>query len=135
MALLLDTGVLYALADADDSWHRRCRNYLARVRETLLVPVTVIPEVAYLLRERLGERAEQVFVAALARGELDVQGVTVADFDRCVALLQKYPEIGLVDASVVAIAERLRLRSIATTDRRHFAPIRPRHVGAFELVP
>jgi uncharacterized protein len=36
---------------------------------------------------------------------------------------------------VVAIAERLRLASIATTDRRHFAAIRPRHREAFELRP
>jgi hypothetical protein len=35
----------------------------------------------------------------------------------------------------MAIAERLRLASIATTDRRHFAPIHPRHRDRFELVP
>ena len=33
------------------------------------------------------------------------------------------------------IAERLRLTTIATTDRRHFSTIRPTHVEAFELLP
>lgn len=42
-----------------------------------------------------------------------------------------YSSTGFVDASVVAIAERLRHGTIATTDRRHFTAIRPRHVGAF----
>jgi predicted nucleic acid-binding protein len=49
--------------------------------------------------------------------------------------MDRYPDIGFVDASVVAIAERLRLRTIATTDRRHFGKIQPSHVKAFELVP
>jgi uncharacterized protein len=35
----------------------------------------------------------------------------------------------------VAIAERLRLTAIATTDRRHFSGIRPRHRASFTLVP
>lgn len=135
MPLLLDTGILFALADADDAWHVRTRDYVTRAHETLLVPVTVLPEVTYLLRDRLGVRAEQRLVAALAQGELTVQDLTRADLERCETLLQKYPDMGLVDASVVAIAERLRLKAIATTDRRHFGPVRPRHVTAFDLVP
>ncbi len=135
MPLLVDTGVLYALADADDDWHGRCRDYVARSREALIVPVTVLPEVAYLLRDRLGPREERTFVGALAHDPLRVEATTRADFERCVTLLEKYPQIGFVDASVVAIAERLRVRTIATTDRWHFGPIRPRHVPAFELVP
>jgi predicted nucleic acid-binding protein len=39
------------------------------------------------------------------------------------------------DASIVAMAERLKVRRIATTDRRDFARVRPRHVDALELVP
>lgn len=49
--------------------------------------------------------------------------------------LEQYPDIGLVDASIVAIAERFRMKAIATTDRRHFGPIRPRHVKALTLLP
>jgi hypothetical protein len=135
MPLLVDTGVLYALADADDAWHERSKAYFLKSRHLLLAPVTVLPEVAYLLRLRLGARAEAVFARSLADGELAVQDVTADDFKRCVSLLNTYPDIGLVDASVVAIAERLRVTVIATTDRRHFAPVRPRHIRAFELVP
>lgn len=135
MPLLVDTGVLYALADADDAWHVRVRELLKESRELLLAPVTILPEVAYLLRERLGGRAERAFASSLADGELTVQDVTLADLKRVAGLLEDYPEIGFVDASVVAVAERLKLRAIATTDRRHFGPIRPRHVPAFELLP
>ena len=43
--------------------------------------------------------------------------------------------LGGSDASVIAIAERRSITTILTTDRRHFAAVRPRHVGAFELLP
>jgi uncharacterized protein len=43
--------------------------------------------------------------------------------------------LGLVDASVITIAERLRIGTIATLNRRDFTVVRPRHVEAFELVP
>ena len=41
----------------------------------------------------------------------------------------------LVEASVIAIAERLEQDTIATLDRRHFSVVRPLHVDAFTLVP
>jgi len=133
--LLLDTGVLYALADADDAWHDRCRRLIERRREALLAPASVLPEVAYLLRERLGNTAERAFAASLAAGSLAIEDLKRSDYERALALLDDYPAIGFVDASVVAVAERLKLGAIATTDRRHFGAIRPRHMPAFELLP
>jgi len=50
-------------------------------------------------------------------------------------LTSTYETLGFVDASVVAIAERLQLHTIATTDRRDFGIVRPAHVGRFTLVP
>jgi predicted nucleic acid-binding protein len=135
MPLLLDTGVIYALADTDDAWHRRVLNYLQRVREVLMAPITVVPEVAYLLRARLGPDAECKFVDSLAKGEIVVEALSGADLQRSVVLMQAYKSIGFVDASVVAVAERLRLREIATVDRRHFSQIQPKHIPAFRLVP
>ena len=135
MPLLLDTGLLSALADRDDAWHVRARGLVKKTRETLLVPVTVLAEVCYLLRERLGSAAEAAFVRSAARGELAVESLLDADLVRAEVLMHEYGEIGFVDASIVAIAERLTLHTVATTDRRHFAAIRPRHIPAFVLVP
>ena len=135
MPLLLDTGIVYALADRKDGWHRRARDLVNASREALLVPVTVVPEVCYLMRERLGAAVERRFVASLAAEELALEDLAAGDLKRCAALLEQYPQIGFVDASLVAVAERLRLRKIATTDRRHFGTIQPKHVPAFELVP
>jgi predicted nucleic acid-binding protein len=135
MPVLLDTGVLYALADRDDAWHGRAVDYVGSVREPLLTTVTAIPEAVYLIRDRLGRAAEQRLIRSIADRELHVENLTDADWTRSAELMRAYPDIGFVDASVIAVAERLRLASIATTDRRHFAAIRPRHREAFELRP
>lgn len=135
MPVLLDTGIIYALADRDDDWHDRSVAYVRGLRELMLAPVTVVPEATYLIRDRLGRRAEQSLIRSIADRELEVEALSDGDWVRTAELMGKYPDIGFVDASIVAIAERLHLSSIATTDRRHFAPIKPRHCPSFELKP
>ena len=135
MAILVDTGILYALADADDRWHQAANAWLEDVSELLIVSVTALPEVADLLHTRLGAAAELAFVQSLAGGELEVEDLRRADLVRSAEVMRRYPEIGLVDASIVAMAERLKIETIATTDRRHFESIRPKHTKSFTLVP
>ena len=135
MPVVVDTGILYAAADARDAWHLRVRTWLESTSEPLLVPVTVLPEVTSLLATRLGPEAERSFVASVAAGELGLEPVVKADVDRCRTLLDEDPQLGFVDASILAVMERLRVRVLATTDRRHFAHVRPRHVRALDLLP
>lgn len=134
MTVLVDTGILYAAADADDAWHERAAGWLVDARSPLLVPVTVIPEVCYLVQTRLGSSAELLFVRSLQE-DLLVEALTDGDLERCAKVLERNPEIGFVDASLVAMAERLDIRHVATTDRRHLSMVRPSHVDAFELLP
>lgn len=135
MPLLLDTGIIYAMADEDDAWHERVVRYLRTNTDVLMTPVTVVPEAAYLLRARLGARIEREFIVSLAAREIAVEPLSNADLVRAAAVMNERPDVGFVDASVVAVAERLRLDRIATTDRRHFSTIVPRHRPAFDLVP
>lgn len=135
MPLLLDTGVLYALADADDAWHIPMRDFLASQQQALFVPATVIPEAAYLIRTRLGPHVEQRFAQSLAAKEILVENLQHSDLVRCAELLECYEFLGFVDASIVAVAERMKLRSLVTTDRRDFNRVRPRHVQVFNLLP
>jgi predicted nucleic acid-binding protein len=135
MATLVDTGVLYALADTDDAWHGRAVEWLDGQVDVLAVPVSVIAEVCYLLHARLGTRTERLFVESLARGELAVEALERRDLARAAAVLAKRPELGFVDASIVALAERLGIRRLATTDRRHFAAVRLEGGARLDLVP
>ena len=41
----------------------------------------------------------------------------------------------MVDASVIACAERIGVAEVATVDRNHFGTVRPAHVPSFTLLP
>jgi len=97
----------------------------------------VLVEVCYLLNYRVGPHAEQRFVAAVASGVLPVEELAPGDYARAASLMAAYSDtpLGFVDASIVAMAERMGVTRILTTDRKHFSLVRPSHIPAFELVP
>lgn len=135
--LLVDAGPLYAAAATRDQHHRRCVELLSSADRPLLVPALVVTEVSYLLSDQIGPHAELAFARAVAGGELVVEPVLDPEWERIAELTEQYLDLplGVVDASVVALAERHELDTIATLDRRHFATVKPRHVAGFTLVP
>jgi len=137
VAVLVDTGPLYAEADGDDEHHAACRETLAAASGSLVVPDLVVAEAAYMIATRLGAKAEVRLLGALAGGELIVEHVTAADWVRIAELVARYRDLplGTVDASVVALAERLAISTLITLDRRHFGVVRPAHIDAFTLLP
>jgi len=137
VTIVADTGPLYALVDASDAWHKRVVEWWRKNREPVVVPVCVLPEVCYLLHTRISQRAESAFVRSVADGEFVIESLEAEDVARADTLIRKYAdlELGFVDATVIATAERLDAIEVVTTDRRHFSAVRPRHVGAFRLSP
>jgi uncharacterized protein len=135
--LLIDAGPLYAAAATCDKHHRRSVELLSSAARPLLVPALVVTEVSYLLSDRIGPHAELAFARAIAAGELVVEPVLDSEWERIAELAEQYLDLplGIVDASVVALAERHELDTIATLDHRHFATVKPRHVASFTLVP
>lgn len=137
MAAIIDTSVLYALVDAADSAHHRSVAALEREVEAVIVPQATMPEVCYLIGSRLDARREADFVRHLATSDWRLEPLTAADLPRVATLMREYTDapIGFVDASVVAIAERMGVRRVYTLDQRHFGMIRPAHLERFELMP
>lgn len=134
-ATVVDTGPLVALLNRNDSHHRRCVELFASLTVTPLVPTTVIVEVCWLLEEQPDVEAE--FLDAVADGAFTLVSIMTADLARMAELVRQYADfpLGAVDASVVAVAERLDLHEVVTLDRRHFSVVRPRHIPAFTLLP
>ncbi len=137
MALLLDTGVLLSAADADEPRHQTCADLLREHRGQLLVPAPVVPEAAWLIESRLGPTAEARFLRLITSGTLQVIDLAVPDYARCVELIEQYADLGLglVDASIVTVAESRGITTLATLNSRDFTVVRPRHAKAFVLVP
>jgi hypothetical protein len=137
MAALVDTGILLALANRRDANHQAAVALLSSLREALLVPSPVLTEAAYLVNWVMEGEAEAALLVSLGRGEMQLEEITREDCSRAAELLRTYAEakIGFVDASLVAVAERLKIRRVLTVDRRHFGIIRPRHCSNFEIRP
>jgi len=135
MALILDTGVVYAAFDRDDEHHLAARGLLDAAEEILVLPSPTLCELDYLLRTRIGPGACLSLIDDVRSGAFVVEDLTFEDYDRARELMDRYDEVGFVDASILAIVERCREGKLATTDRRHFSMMRPRHVEALELLP
>ncbi len=135
MLAVADTGPLYAVADADDADHERSLEVFRRAELRPIFPALVVAEVTYLIGSRLGAAAEAKFLRGL--GEFDVDCPTSEDWLRIAKLVERYADfpLGGVDASVVALAERLDTEVLITLDRRHFGAVKPRHRAAFRLLP
>ena len=137
MALVADSGGIYGLYDRRDSAHRGLRAAVESEREEIVLPSVILGELDYLLRIRLGARALIQVLSDLEAGAFTIENMTPADFRRCAVLLEKYAnlDLGLCDAAVVAVAERLRTDRILTVGERDFRAIRSVRGKAFRLLP
>lgn len=135
--IIVDTGPLVAVANDRDKWHAACVACLGSARGPLLVPSPVMTEVCYMLSTRRGPQLEAAFLEDISEGVLELAELTTSDIRRMAELVRKYASLplGVADASVVALAERMNISTIATIDRRDFSIVRPRHIGAFTIVP
>lgn len=137
MAIILDTGPLLAALDAADPDHSACAQLLVEAEEDLIAPALVLAELDYWCHERLSGSAWLAFLDDLLGGVYRVEHPTAGDLQRCHALQTQYEDLrlGVVDASVLALTERLGEPKLATLDRRHFGVMRPSHVDALHLLP
>ena len=137
MILVADTGALYALYDAGDEHHLRVRSVLEKHQGPIVVPVAILAEVDYLLREWLGVDAELDFLDSLEAGAFQLEPFTPSDLQRCRELVAKYRDLklGIADASVIATAERLGTNQILTVDERDFRAVTSKKGKAFTLLP
>jgi predicted nucleic acid-binding protein len=135
MLAVVDTGPLYAVADADDADHEACLDVLRTAEVKWLIPALVVAETTYLIGSRLGPRAESKFLSTLTR--LEIEAPLPEEWSRIAELVERYAKlkIGGTDASVVALAERLETNLVITLDRRHFSVIRPKNGKALRLLP
>jgi predicted nucleic acid-binding protein len=134
---LLDAGPIYASIDVRDRHHAACAELVQTHPGPLIIPQLVIAEVAHFISTRLDARAEVRFIADLSNGGYLVEPVLPPDWVRIAELVWQYRDLalGIVDASIVATAERLGIVEVATLDRRHFSAVRPAHAMAFDLLP
>lgn len=135
--IVLDTSFLLALLDEDDAGHRTASSWYALENSPLTTTPLVLAELDYLLHARATPAAWGAFHDEIRAGGLGVewwpglekQAADVADRHAKIGL-------GLVDASLVALAGALETNRIASFDERHFRAVEPLNGGdSFVLLP
>ena len=123
--IVADTGALIALFDRSDRHHDDCRLLYEENPDAWVLPWAILPEVDYLTATHLGPRAQDLWLADLAAGSFNVEWGRPEDLTAAERLCRRHKDlrIGLVDAVVIAVAERLRAAAIATLDLKHFGAV------------
>jgi predicted nucleic acid-binding protein len=105
----------------------------------VIVPGLVLAEVDYFLRENRAAMRKLVAEVFDPATRYEYELPLPSDIVRALELDARFAKLnlGLVDGTVAAIAERRHVYRVLTTDRRDFAAIRvgPRLTRALELLP
>jgi len=135
--IVVDTSIIVAYMNAADDFHAAVAGWLDGADEDLATTPLIIAEVDYLVGARGGPTARRALYRDLAAGAYLVEWWPGA-MASVVKIAGRYADtgLGLADASLVALAERIGTIEIATLDERHFRAVRPLAGGkAFRLLP
>ena len=135
--ILVDTGPLVALFDPADGSHGRCVETLAAIEEPIATTIPVLTEAFHLLGP--ADVGAQRLMDFVTDGGLRILHLDDPTLRRAFELMVQYADapMDLADASLVALAERLDLRTVFTIDRTDFAVYRIRRghrYAAFRVI-
>lgn len=133
--LIADTSGVIALLDRDDKHHQSAVEAIKK--HTVYVPVTILPEVDYLATKYLGERVARTFLEDINQQKFSLLPLDLVDLTKATKIMARYRDLplGLVDASLLVLAERYTINKILTLDRRHFNLIQSDKVTYFTILP
>jgi predicted nucleic acid-binding protein len=141
--IVLDTSVVLALLNGRDRNHDIAREWVISDGQGLATTPLAVAEMDHLVRRHAGVPGADALWAELEAGAYGVRWWPAAMLDSLeIARRWREIDLGLTDASLVALAGRLGTAEIATFDQRHFRAVTPESVGssppvapAFRLLP
>jgi predicted nucleic acid-binding protein len=134
--IVLDTSVAYALLDGVDRRHHEAAQWYDDVDDDLVTTPLMLAELNHLAVTRAGPAAARAFRHDLVIGAYAVEWWEDAAA-QAAEVAETYSDLGLglTDASLVVLSERMGTTDIATFDERHFRTVRPSRGAAFRLLP
>lgn len=133
MTVVLDTSFVVDLYDDRAPRYAETKRWYLSVDEDFVTTPLAVAEMDHLVPRRGRHDAQKILWSDLDSGAWQVRWWADA-MDETIAIARKRPEIGLVDASLVALANRLRTDRIATLDD-HFRSLKTRGGRPFTILP
>jgi uncharacterized protein len=135
--IVLDTSVVLAFMDRRDANHEMVRDWMQSHGGDLVSTPLMIAELDHLVLRQGGATAARALREDLANGAYQLEWWPTA-IHETIALAERHEsmQLGLTDASLLALAARLDTTAIATVDERHFRAVKPESgAKAFTLLP
>jgi uncharacterized protein len=132
---IVDTTVFVALFAAREAHHREVVAWYGDELGPLVTTPLAVAEMDYMLRKYGTGTVARAVTTNLERGALQVAWWPDA-LETTLKVARSRADIGLTDASLVALAAHLGTTRIATLDQRHFRTLKPlTGEDAFTLLP
>jgi uncharacterized protein len=122
--VIVDASAFVSVWFEDDVRHEEASSWYAQELNHMVTTPVVVAEMDYMVRKFGGPDAARVVVANLATRALEVDWWDDA-VQTCWKIVDTRPEIGIADASLVALAAHRNTTRIATFDERHFRTLAP----------
>jgi predicted nucleic acid-binding protein len=134
--LLVDTSALLANYDRGEPLREAVAEVLRRPLRRILSPF-VLAELDYMLAQAGGEPAELPMLQDVAEGRYELAPFDAWDVAAAIQVIERYSRlnVGLADASIVVLAERLKCLDLLTLDQRHFRAITGPGGRPFRILP
>ncbi len=131
--MLLDTGPLVAALDAADQWHARCVAAWNELADRCLTTEAVVTEASHLVAR--GGASAALPLELLVSVGIPIIALEPPGHEHAVRLMNRYGNVPMdyADATLVVVADALRLATVLTTDRRGFRAYRRTNGEAFVL--
>ena len=115
--ILLDTGVIVALLDRSEEFHRQCAEAVRKLDAPLITCEAVMAESCYLVRNLPG--APEAIIANVGEGIFQIPFQLSREAVGVRSILRKYQDraIDLADACLIHLANEFETGDILTLDR------------------
>ena len=115
--ILIDSGPIIALFDADDKYHNRVKDFLKKNSFNFISTLAVFTEVSHMLD--FSVRAQLDFYEWVMFKGIIISDINQNDMLHLAELTKKYADLPMdfADASLVITAEKTNIREIISLDK------------------
>ena len=122
MAVLIDTSAFLHFFDGDAEQHGAIANLVEAERDPLVVSPFVLAELDYLITRRFSAHHARQAMQELVGGAYHLADFGWVEVQRTLRLIDRFADrrLGLTDASLLELADRVQISTVFTLDRRDF---------------